>query len=218
MDKTNTYAKDEKTVGEIVGRISYFSGDPFKGQRVINDEGQPLFDESGNQKIRFGFGLLVDKNAFGETYHGSPSEFYGLMQSEAFKLFSSGTPDNFAWKIKDCDKTVSKKGEPYSSWEGHAGHMLINFSTQIPPVYCLTDGTGKYVQVNEGFKPGDYVRVKSIIAAHTGNSKIAHSKPGLYLNPLVIERIAVGKPFPKAQIDLDAAFNTQARLPQGADY
>lgn len=177
----------------IPGRILWTSGNLFSGKPKFDDNKQPVIDQkSGQQVIEYGFGLAVLKvdpqtNQWSAAYIAA----YQAIHGEAMTLYPTGQlPPGFALKYKDGDNDVDQKGVKYSEREGYANHIVIACTTQIPIKYYQWDGQNN-VQVNSGFKCGDYVEVQVNFKAHPATTK--NGKPGLYTNPSAVRFIAAGQ-------------------------
>lgn len=192
----------------ISGRIVWKSGDLFKGQpETIFGTRQPKLDASGKQSIQYGFGLAVSKN------DPELSNMMKIIQSEALKIYPSGhVPSSFAYKYKDGDG-IDDRGVPFNKREGYAGNIVFAISTKMPIKYFKYEN-GQNVQVNEGIKCGDFVRVQLNIKAH---GAVGQGKPGMYLNPIAVQLTAYGTEIISVtQLDADSIFgNTAPVVPQG---
>ena len=176
----------------VQGRIVWNIGSNlFEGkQKTDYNTNAPVFDQAGNPKIEYGFGLAIPKT---DPTTGQPTaEFtkvWEALHKEAFTLYPSGQiPPGFAMKFKDGDG-IDHTGKSYADREGHAGHIILMCTTQIPIKYFLFQG-GNNILVNEGIKTGDYVNVQLNIKSHPAKGQ---GKAGLYLNPSAVQLIQPGK-------------------------
>jgi len=146
---------------------------------------------TGQGTVEYGFGLAVLKvdprtNQWSTEYQKA----YQALHGEAMTMFPSGQiPPQFAMKYKDGDTAVDEQGRPYSQREGHANHIIISCTTQIPIKFFKWDGQ-QNVLVTNGVKVGDYVNVQLNIKAHPA---VGRGKAGLYTNPSAVQLIAEGK-------------------------
>lgn len=192
----------------ISGRIVWKSGDLFKGQPQTDFNTKlPKLDSTGKQKVQYGFGLAVAK---------TDPELQGLMQvmqSEAMQIYPNGhIPPSFAFKYKDGDG-IDDKGIPFNKRDGYMNHMVFALTTNLPIKFFKYEN-GNNVQVNEGIKCGDYVRVQVNIKAH---GAIGQGKPGMYLNPMAVQLIGYGAEIVSTGVDADSIFgNVAPAVPQGA--
>ena len=176
----------------VQGRIIWGIGATlFEGkQKTDYNTNAPVFDQSGNPKIEYGFGLAIPK--VDPTTGQATAEYakvWNALNTESLTLFPSGQiPPGFAMKMKDGDG-VDHNGNPYGDKEGYAGHIILACTTQIPIKYFLFQG-GNNVLVNEGIKVGDYVNVQLNVKAHPAKGQ---GKAGLYLNPSAVQLIQAGK-------------------------
>lgn len=185
-----------------IGRIVW--GDVFKPRTVTDDNGTPKIGKDGNPRQQWSFGLAIPKDQFGEVWQA--------MNQEAAQGFPQGVPHKFAWKFKDGDTDLDAKGNPLNQKEGYAGCYVLACAQEFAPkVYQTSDGK-QFVQMNEGVKTGDYVRVNVRFVAHAGQ------QPGLYVNPGMILFVQPGEAIQNGGGDPSAAFGgmvTQA-APQPA--
>lgn len=189
-----------------VGRVVW--GNPLIGRPRIDDETkQPKLDSNGAPMTEFSFGLAIEK--------AKCAELFAAMQTEAAKLFPNGAPPAFAWKFIDGDG-MDNKGRPYAEREGYAGCIVLAISTSLDSgIQVVKRENGAFVAIDK-MQTGDYVRAGLSIKAHNGNPRKANSKPGLYLNPLLVEFAGFGQPIVRGP-DAEALFGDQPlELPAGA--
>lgn len=189
-----------------VGRIVW--GNPLRASAIRDDQGKPKLDpETGQPLEQWAFGLAIPKNDCGELFQA--------MQGQAGAIYPDGRiPPSFAWKFVDGDG-IDNDGDKYSDREGYAGCYVFAFSTQYAAPGVFQNQNGSFVQLSEGIKCGDYARVRTNIKAHTSNSNKPGSKPGLYLNPNLVELVGYGTEIRKGPSPEDA-FGKPAALPPGA--
>ena len=177
---------NDKTI-MVKGRIVWTSGDLFKGRPKLDQTTrQPRLDKQGNQMIEFGFGLAVPKATLGTEN----AEIWNAIHEMAYSIYPSRqVPPAFAWKKKDGDTDIDESGVSYSVRQGYAGHLVFACTTTIPIKYFKWDGQ-QNIMISEGIKCGDYVNVQLNVKAHPA---VGTSKPGLYLNPYLVQLVAVGE-------------------------
>jgi hypothetical protein len=187
-----TQATNNGTSLMIQGRLVWTVGKTlFEGQvRKDQNTHQIIYGEDGQPVMSYGFGLAIPKI---DPRTGQPTEIYKqvweALHREAFTLYPSGhLPPQFAMKYKDGDG-VDHNGQPFANREGHANHLILACTTQIP-FKCFRWEGGNNIVVNDGIKCGDYVNVQLNIKAHPAKGQ---GKPGLYLNPSAVQLIQAGK-------------------------
>lgn len=126
---------------------------------------------------------------------------------------------DFAYKIKDGDG-FDANGKPHAAKEGWKGCYILQIATYAgqPRVVCALNGNGAVTEVGSGsyahIKCGDYVRV-GIDVKSNGWQGDPQSKPGMYVNPTVIQVVGYGDLI-QGGPDPDQVFAQQtAYIPQG---
>ena len=155
-----------------VGRL--VQGDVFKG----NDkdmEGRPLRTKSGELRTEWFMAVAVRKDDA-----GVPAVLQALKEvaQVGFPRGETKNPE-FAWKYSDGDQRADK--------EGFKGCHVFRFTGGFQPAAYSTGGASRLVE--GGIKRGDYVRVYGSVRAN-GSA----TRPGLYLNPSMVELIGHGEP------------------------
>lgn len=193
----------------VAGRIVWTSGDLFKGKVKLDpNTRQPKIDtKTGAKVIEYGFGLAVPKSSLKQEQ----GNIWFAMHQEAAAIYPNGMPPSFAMKFKDGDG-VDDKGIPFSAREGYAGHIVIACTTQIPIKYFRWENNTN-MQVNEGFKNGDYVEAQLLVKAH---GPVGQGKPGLYINPMAVRFLGYGAPIVNTPSGDDVFGMTAPVVPQGA--
>lgn len=173
----------------VQGRIVWTSGDLFNGKMKTEfGTNVPKLNKMGEQMKEYGFGLAVDKNLLQQVGEGQPGQIWESMHAEANKLYPGGQlPPGFSMKYKDGDG-VDHQGQPFSSREGHAGHIILSLTTSLPIKFFKWENN-QNIQINEGIKCGDYVNVQVQVKAHPA---IGQGKAGLYLNPMAVQLLGYG--------------------------
>lgn len=184
-----------------VGRIVW--GNPLKGRpKIDNRTNQPVLDKTGQPVTEWAFGLAIDKQQAGEISN--------VMGTEAASIYPQGAPQNFSWKYK-LDTDVDQNGVSYGVREGYPGCVVYAITTQIAPRVVRLVG-GAHVDMTDGVKTGDYVRVGLDIKAHP---PVNGGVPGLYINPLMVEFVGYGEEIFSGP-DAATLFAQPAQLPPGA--
>ena len=186
------------------GRIVW--GNPLTGREKKDNSGQRVLKD-GKPVLEYQFGLAIPKDQF--------AELGAAMQQEAAAACPQGIPADFAFKTKDGDTGVDGRGNPLNQKTGYAGCFVIACSTEFPiPVY-KREGSA-FVQLTQGVKTGDYARVQLTINGHGRAVGKMGAKPGLYLNPNMVEFLGYGEEIRGAANPDDAFGEPVAALPQGA--
>jgi len=199
--------------GRIVWGQNLFTGNPV----LDHNTKQPKINPKTNtQDIQFAFGLAVPKSQFTpeKMQQGGPGFIMSAMQIEARQIFPSGQiPPKFAWKYKDGD-SIDDKGVPFNQRKGYAGCYVFALSGYIAPKWFIwNNDTKQNVQVTQGIKCGDWVKVQVSVKAHPS---INNGLPGMYLNPDAAQLIGYGEEIINAPSG-DQMFGAQAPVtPQGA--
>lgn len=191
----------------VEGRIVWVGGDLFKGKvNTIFGTQTPKLNQAGEQTNVYSFGLAVPKT-------GALTEIWNAMHEEAYKLYPSRQiPPAFAMKYKDGDNGIDDQGRPYNQRTGYTGSIVLSLSTTIMPKYFRWEN-GSYLQIADGIKCGDYVRVQVNVKAHPA---IGAGKPGLYLNQSMVLFLGYGEEIVNTPSG-EQVFGTQApSLPPGA--
>lgn len=191
-----------------VGRIVW--GNPLRSQPVRDNAGKPRLDpETGNQLEQWAFGLAIPKDQCGQIFEA--------MNAQAAAIYPDGKyPPSFAWKFVDGDG-IDNNGKSYAEREGYAGCYVFSASTQYaaPGVY-QRNSQGQFVQLSEGVKTGDYARASLNIRAHGQKPGVAGAKPGLYVNPNMVELIGYGEEIRNGPSPDQAFGGAAPALPPGA--
>ena len=197
----------------VQGRIVWTSGDLFKGKLKTEFGTQvPKLNKMGEQMKEYGFGLAVDKNLLQQVGEGQPGQIWESMHAEANKLYPGGQlPPGFSMKFKDGDG-VDHQGQPFSTREGHAGHIILSLTTSLAIKFFKWENN-QNIQINEGIKCGDYVNVQVQVKAHPA---IGQGKPGLYLNPMAVQLLGYGAEIVNAPSGDQIFGLAQPPMPTGA--
>ena len=197
----------------VQGRIVWTSGDLFSGKlKTEFGTNVPKLNKMGEQMKEYGFGLAVDKNLLQQVGEGQPGQIWESMHAEANKLYPGGQlPPGFSMKYKDGDG-VDHQGQPFSTREGHAGHIILSLTTSLSIKFFKWENN-QNIQINEGIKCGDYVNVQVQVKAHPA---IGQGKPGLYLNPMAVQLLGYGAEIVNAPSGDQIFGLAQPPMPTGA--
>ncbi len=206
----------EGTTVIVDGRLVWcVAKTPFEGRKktIFGTQQPDINPNTGEQKVEFGFGLAVPKTVLGQPGPDGKIGIWNALHGEAMKLFPNGQiPPSFAMKYKDGDTAVDEKGVPYSKREGYAGHIVLACTTRLP-IKFFRHENGQAVQIADGIKNGDYVRVQLHIKSHPAQGA---GKAGLYVNPNAVMFLGYGTEIINTPSG-DDIFGTQALpLPPGA--
>lgn len=185
----------------ISGRIVWTKGKLFEGEKEkIYGTNQPKIGKDGEQNTIYGFGLAVSKADLADP--AKAGQLLAAMQAEALSVYSSGQiPQGFAWKYKDGDG-VDDKGKPFALREGYQGCYVFTMTT-MHNIRFFRWENGAHLQVADGIKCGDYINCQVMVKAQVS------AKPGLYLNPMMVQLAAPGKEIINAP-SADAVFGDLA--------
>ena len=189
-------------VGRMIG------GSVYKAYPETDSFGKPKLNHDGTPKTSFSFGVAIPKA--GEQ-HWSQTPW----GAKVYAVGQSGHPNqiaspNYAWKIKDGDSTVpNRNGKLPSSQEGCAGCWIIWFKQSWAPKLVTDKGNVQLIEP-EAIVPGYYVEVFANVITNTGPT------PGVYMNPLAVNRVAFGEKFVTASVDASSVGFGQSALPAGA--
>lgn len=220
-----------------IGRI--VQGNPLVENIQYDDKNQPKLNKQGQVVKSWYLNVAFDK-ANPETiamiealYKQAAADYPGLFPYGYQAQANPGNPtagqppihpggcirNDFAYKIKDGDG-FDANGKPHSNKEGWKGCYILQISTYAgqPRVVNGLQGNSPVTEVGSGsaahIKCGDYVRV-GIDVKSNGWQGDAQSKPGMYVNPTVIQLVGYGDLI-QGGPDPDQVFAQQtAYIPQG---
>lgn len=176
-----------------VGRIVW--GDVFRG-RTHDKDNKPYTNAQGQPAMEWSFGVAIPKQACGNIMDA--------MSKAAQAGFPAGVnAATFRWKFRDGDEPA------LSTREGYRGCFVFAFKGRVPP-RVLQLSQGAYVQLSQGVKCGDYVRIKASIKGNDGQS------PGLYVNPDLVEFVGAGVEIHNGPDPMAAFGGVAVALPPGA--
>jgi len=186
------------------GRIVW--GNPLQPRPKKDNNNQPVVKD-GKAVLEYQFGLAIPKDQF--------AALGAVFQAEAAAISGQqGIPADFAWKIKDGDTGVDRKGAPLRDKQGYAGCFVIAVSTEYPIPVFKRNGNA-FEQLTQGVKTGDYVRAELTVNGHGRAPGKNGAKPGLYLNPNMVELVGYGDEI-RGAANPEDAFGQAASMPQGA--
>lgn len=196
-----------------IGRI--VQGNPLTENIQYDDKQQPKVNKQGQVVKSWYLNVAFDK-ANPETiamieaiYRQAATDYpalfpYGYQPQANPGNPASGQPpihaggcirQDFAYKIKDGDG-FDANGKPHSAKEGWKGCYIVQISTYAGQIRVVNglNGNSPITEVGSGpnhIKTGDFVRVGLDVKSNgwTGDPQ---SKPGLYVNPTVVQLVGYG--------------------------
>jgi len=181
--------------------------------RTTDAKGNPLKTMDGKDKQTVFFAMAFPKTQ--AAWWFEPDPLWMAIYNEGrqgypmhFNPDGSCKLPRFAWKVMDGDG-VDDDGKPNNQKPGMAGHWILKFSSTYPPK--VMHG-GSYITDPKALKNGWFYRV--LVG---GQANIGSPKPGVFLNPLGVELIAMGEEI-QGGADIAGAIAAagQAVLPAGA--
>jgi hypothetical protein len=195
-----------------VGR--FVQGDLCKGQDK-DASGRPLLIKSGlnagQPTVKYFFAV-----AFPKTDPGWPA-FWAELNKEArsgfptlFDAQGNCLNPRFSWKIIDGDSQVpNEAGKIPAQQEGFPGCWVVRFQSSFSVGEKTYDSSHAPLPVG-AIKRGSYIRVACSVNAN-GDA----SKPGLYVNPNMVQLCGYGPEIVSGP-DAGTAFAAPVQLPAGA--
>lgn len=189
-----------------VGRM--ISGSVYKPVIETDNFNKPKLKDDGTPKTAFTFGVAIKKA--GEQ-HWSQTPWGQLVLPIAAAAFPQQYQlPSFAWKIKDGDSNIpNKNGKMMRDMDGASGHWVVFFKQTWAPKLVTDKGTIQLTEP-EAVVPGYYIEVLADVTPNTGPS------PGLYMNPMAVNRVAYGERIATASVDTTSVGFGQSALPAGA--
>jgi hypothetical protein len=197
-------------VGRLVG------GSLTKSQTKDAD-GKPLVGKTGagqgKPMFKFYIAVAVPKNGTSAWYQTEYGAKVLQVGQSAFGPLAQNP--SFSWKIEDGDSVIPNlKGKTNASREGYPGNWILNmavmtFEDQSPIQTCNIDGTLPVPAADINL--GDYVQV---VVNCKGNA--SSSKPGVYLNPVAVAKVANGERIVHGVDVKTVGFGKGVVLPPGA--
>jgi hypothetical protein len=190
-------------VGRMIG------GSVYKAQPVLDNFKKPKLNADGTPRTEFNFGVAIAKQ--GEQ-HWSQTPW----GAQVFGVGAAAHPQThrtptYAWKIVDGDSTVpNKTGRIPRDQEGYAGHWVIWFKQSWAPKLCTDKGETPLIEADQ-IIPGYYVEVYGTVVGN-GTSP----SPGVYINPVAVNRVAFGEKMATASVDTKSVGFGAGALPAGA--
>jgi hypothetical protein len=190
-----------------VGRI--VQGELWKARPRKDDAGQTMKDESGNERMQRFFAIAIPKQP-GHT-HWAQTDWGRQVWDEGVRAHQQfAQHPSFSWKIEDGDSQIpNKRMKKNCDREGHPGHWIIKFSTELAEPIPTYNSSGTAPMPGEAFKPGNYVEVFAMVKGNTGKTQ------GVYMNPLMVALAGYGEPIATEADPSEAGFG-QSALPPGA--
>lgn len=181
---------------------------------TTDQQGRPLLVKSGpnvgKPMQKWFFALAIPKS------DASFQALHQMMQASArtgfptlFNPQGQCIRPDFAWKLVDGDsQTPNQNNKRPCDQEGFAGCWVLKFSTSLKAPRCY-DSSNNPIEGNT-IKPGYWIRVSGSVEANGDMGK-----PGLYLNPNLIQLCGYG---PEISYGISAAeaFAQPVALPPGA--
>lgn len=200
-----------------VGRIIMGS---LYNPRTTNREGQPLMYKSGAKagqpRADFFFALAIRKGAEVQQAYGALNWAATPWGAEIYKagcafLAHAASMPSFAWKVADGDSTaVNSAGNRMSDNEHARGHWVLFFNGTIAPRLCNADGSAMLTEP-DAILPGYFVQV-----GFNCKGNDSTQKPGVYLNPVAVARVAFGEVIQSGVNVASLGFGVGVQLPPGA--
>jgi len=166
-------------------------------------EGNPLKNKEGLPRVRYFMALAVPKTD--PKINDFLREIVGVARAAFPTLFDAAgncTHAEFAYKFADGDLTPEK--------EGFAGCWILKFSGGFAPK-CYTRGGEAVITDPQGIKRGYFIRISGTCA---GNASAR--RPGVYLNPQMIEFVGYGEEIIGGADSKEVFGAAPAALPPGA--
>lgn len=184
-------------------------GELWKAREKKDDAGQPMKDEAGHPRMQRFFAVAIPKQP-GHT-HWSQTDWGRQVWDEGVRSHQQfAQHPSFSWKIEDGDSQIpNKRMKKNCEREGHPGHWIIKFSTELSEPIPTYNSTGSATMPGEAFKPGNYVEVFAMVKGNTGKTQ------GVYMNPLMVALAGYGEPIATEADPSEAGFG-QSALPPGA--
>lgn len=183
-------------------------GSVYKAQVETDNSGKPKLNTDGTPITSFTFGVAIPKG--GES-HWNQTQW----GAKAWAIAQAAHPQqhafpSYAWKIKDGDSKVPNRvGKIPANSEGHAGNWIIWFKQSWAPK-LVTEGGALVLIEPEAIMPGYFIEVFADVKGNTGPT------PGLYMNPIAVNRVAFGPRLITASVDTASVGFGSSPIPAGA--
>lgn len=186
-------------------------GNPMNGY-TTDRQNRPYTDKHGQPVTKFSFNIAVPKtdssvnDILQQLSAAGKTGFPNLFDQQGTCLHPQ-----FAFKYVDGDSVaLDMGGVRWCDKEGYPGNWVFKLTTQFAPKCYVKDASGKYTQIinPQQIKTGDYIRAQVVVSANGDTSK-----PGLYLNPTIVEFVGPGEAISSGP-DANAVFGgTPAIMP-----
>jgi hypothetical protein len=166
-----------------------------------NMKGGQLTDKQGQPRSEYFFAVAFPKS------DPELQKVFAVMKQEAQSGFRNNEWQwpTFSWKYIDGDSPQ------FSNKEGFPGCYIIRFKGGFP-AKCYTVGGKNLIVDKSQIKTGDYVRVYGTISPNEDAQK-----PGIYINPSLVELVGYGDPIVSGPDGTQVFGNADpATLPPGA--
>lgn len=195
-------------VGRMIG------GSVYKSYPKKDQLGTQVIGKDGNPVSEFSFGVAIPKGAeqhWVQTVWGKTIWNVGVAAYP--KLVNLPT---FSWKIKDGDSDVPNSvGRLTRDQEGCAKHWVIWFKQQWAPKLVTDKGATQLIEP-DALVPGYYVEVYGSVAPNVIKPGVQGGRPGVYLNPIAVNRVAYGERIVNSDVDTSNVGFGSSPLPAGA--
>ena len=189
-------------VGRMIG------GSVYKAQPELDNFGKPKLNGDGTPRTSFSFGIAIPKQ--GEQHWSQTPWGQQVFATGAAAHAQHHKLPTYAWKVKDGDSTVPNRiGKLMSSQEGCAGCWVIWFKQTWAPRLVTDKGQVPLIEP-EAIMPGYYIEVFASVVGNTGPT------PGLYMNPVAVNRVAFGEKINTVVVDTTSVGFGLSALPAGA--
>lgn len=190
-------------VGRMIG------GSVYRAQPELDNFKKPKLNADGTPKTAFNFGVAIPKAGeqhWSQTPWGAQVAAVGTAAHQ--QLSRSPT---YAWKIVDGDSTIpNKAGRVPAEQEAYRGCWIVWFKQSWAPKLVTDRGTVQLIELDQ-IMPGFYVEVFATVVGN-GNSP----SPGVYLNPMAVNRVAFGERLATASVDTTSVGFGAGPVPAGA--
>jgi len=200
-------------VGRIImGSLYHARTQDREGRALVYKSGA----NAGQPRSEFFFALAIPKGNETAAAYGKLNWAATPWGAEIYKagtsfLAHAASMPSFAWKIADGDSTeMNSVGNRMSDNEHARGSWVLFFNGSIASKICNADGSASLTEP-DAILPGYFVQVAFNIK---GNDSA--QKPGVYLNPVAVARVAFGEVIHSGVNVAGLGFGVGVSLPAGA--